>query len=49
MLARKQSGGADHGHLLARQCRNKGCAHGNLGFAKAHIAHNQAVHRRAFF
>ena len=49
MLACKQGGGANHRHLLPRKGRHKGRAHRDLGFAKADIADNQAVHRRAFF
>ena len=47
MLARKQSCGHDDGHLLARIGSHESGTQGNLGFAKAHITANQAVHRAA--
>ncbi len=47
MLAGQQRGRGDDRHLLARNRRDKGRAHRHLGLAKAHVADNQPIHRRA--
>ena len=44
MLFCQQGGGRQYGHLLAAHHRNKRRTQGHLGFAKTHIAANQAVH-----
>ena len=44
MLLHQQCGGHEHGHLLAVLHRLERGAHGDLGFAEAHIAADQAVH-----
>ena len=47
MLARKQCGRRNNRNLHPRHGRDKGRAERHLGFAKADIAANQAVHRLA--
>ena len=45
VLLRQNSGGDEHRHLPPPLHRFKGRANGDLGFAVAHVAHEQAVHR----
>ena len=45
MLTCKKCCWRDNGNLHARHRRNKGRAHGDLGFSKSNIATDQAIHR----
>ena len=45
MLLDQQRGGHEHGHLLAVLHGLEGRAQRDLGFAKAHVAADQAIHR----
>ena len=47
VLLHQQGGGGEHAHLLAAHHRHKGRAQGHFGFAEAHIAAHQAIHRLA--
>ena len=47
MLLGQQRGRAQHHHLFAIGHGNEGRAQGDLGFAKAHVAAHQPVHRPA--
>ena len=47
MLLHQQSGRRQHRHLLAAHHRHECSAQCHFGFAKAHIATNQPVHRLA--
>ena len=45
VLLGEQGGGHQDRHLATAVYRNKGCAHGHFGLAKAYVATHQAVHR----
>ena len=45
VLLGQDGGGDEQGHLFAIHNRLEGGAHRDLGFAIAHIAHNQPIHR----
>ena len=45
MLERENSGGSEHGHLLAVAERFESGAHGDFGLAESDIAAEQAIHR----
>ena len=45
MLLDEQRGGHEHGHLFAVLHRLERGAHGDLRFAEAHVAADQAIHR----
>ena len=47
MLLHQQGGGREHAHLFAAHHRHKGRAQGHFGFAEAHIAAHEPVHRLA--
>ncbi len=49
VLEAEHGGGREHGHLLAVLHGLEGGAHGHFGFAVAHVAAQQAVHRRRRF
>lgn len=47
MLEREHGGGHEHERLVPLEHHPEGRAHGHLGLAEAHVAHHEAVHRRA--
>ena len=49
MLLHEQRGGHEHGDLLAVLHGLERGAHGDFGFAEAHVAADQAIHRHGLF